>query len=242
MRFFTVANPQAARRSLVYASVIIAAFQIVIIVLGIGAVALMSHESLPGGANMAAVHLASELGGSVLFGIVAAVTFATILAVVSGLTLAAASAISHDVYRNVLRPKGVTEQNEVMVSRVAAVVIGLLAIGAGFLFRDQNIGFLATLPLVLAASSAFPVLVLAMYWQGLTTAGAIAGGVTGLLLSIVMVILGPRVWVGVLRHAEPVLAFDYPTVVSLGSALVIAWLVSVKGHKASWTNARPRMS
>ncbi len=241
MRFFTVPDPRSARRSLVLASLIIVAFQMVIVVLGIGAVALITGDpqylgadgKLAGGANMAAVHLARQLGGTPLFGIVAAVAFATILAVVSGLTLAAASSISHDLYRNVICRDRVDERREIMVSRGAAIVIGLLAVGAGLLFRNENVGFLATLPLVVAASSTFPILLLAMYWKRLTTRGAVAGGLVGLILAIGLIVLSPKVWVGALGNEQAVFPFDYPTVISLGAALLVAWSLSVRAREPS---------
>ncbi|HVW70764.1 MAG TPA: sodium/solute symporter [Steroidobacteraceae bacterium] len=241
MRFFTVRDSRSARDSLVYASSLVVIFQILMIVLGIGAVALVNpgehfrneQGELIGGANMAAVYVSWYLGGNPLFGVVAAVTFATILAVVSGLTLAAASAVSHDFYRHVLRPEGATERAEVRVSRVAALLIGCIAIGAGIVFRNQNIGFLATLPLVLAASCNFPILLLSIYWKRLTTAGAVAGGLTGLLLSTVLIVLGPKVWQGALGHAKALSPYDYPTILSLGLALTVAWLVSLRARQVT---------
>ncbi len=236
MRFFTVRNPENARRSLVNASLIIVVFQILVILLGVGAVALVSGQpdsldsqgKLIGGANMAAIHLARQLGGTFLLGVVAAVTFATILAVVSGLTLAAAAAVSHDLYRNVFGAGTIKESEEVRVSRIATVVTGCVAIGVGLACRDLNIGFLATLPLVIAASCNLPILLLAMFWRGLTTAGALVGGYAGLVLSVSLVLLGPKVWTGVLGHTNIVLPFDYPTAISLGSALLLAWIVSIR--------------
>lgn len=228
MRFFTVPDARSARRSLVNASLIIVAFQMIVVLLGVGAVALVdAHGGLAGGANMAAVHLARQLGGAPLFGVVAAVAFATILAVVSGLTLAAASAVSHDLYRTVFRTEHIDERRELNVSRAATVAIGGLAILAGFTFQHENIGFLATLPLVLAASSNLPILLLAMYWKRLTTAGAVAGGIVGLSVSVVLVMLSPKVWVNALGHAAPAFPYEYPTVISLGAALFVAWFVSI---------------
>ena len=243
MRFFTVRDPRSARDSLVYASSLIVIFQMLMIVLGIGSIALVgpgghfrdAQGTLVGGANMAAVYISWYLGSDTLFGVVAAVTFATILAVVSGLTLAAASALSHDLYRYVLAPQNATERTEVRISRVAALLIGCLAIAAGIVFRNLNVGFLATLPLVLAASCNFPILLLSIYWPRLSTAGAVAGGLTGLTVASVSIVLGPKVWQGVLGHAHPASTYDYPTVASLGLALLVAWLVSCAGRR----NAAP---
>ena len=153
-------------------------------------------------------------------------TFATILAVVSGLTLAAAQALSHDLFRHVWKAGRVSEGTEIRVSQVATAAIGLAAIGAGLLFQHQNIGFLATLPLVIAASAAFPVLVLALYWRGLTARGAIAGGLTGLALSVLLMVLSPKVWVGAMGFAAAPFPYDYPTLISLPAAFAAAGLVS----------------
>jgi len=229
MRFFTVGDPVKARRSLV---------------LGMGAVALVStgahfrdaHATLAGGANMAAVYIAWYLGGNALFGIVSAVAFATILAVVSGLTLAAASAVSHDFYRHFLKRGQGSEQVEVRISRAATLLIGCAAIASGVLFRNQNVGFLATLPLVLAASCTFPILLLGMYWRGLTTQGAVAGGLVGLCVATVLIVLGPKVWMQSLGHTTAVTPHDYPTILSMGLAFAIAWLVSLATRKSAPTS------
>jgi cation/acetate symporter len=238
MRFFTVKDPQSARRSLVYATSVVALFQLMIVVLGLGTIALVSsgpHGSFAiGDANLAAVRLAQGLGGDVLFGIVAAVCFATILAVVAGLTLASTTAVSHDLYRYVIRRNCSTEREEIAVSKVATLAIGALAVGLGLICRNQNVGFLATLPLVIAASSNFPILVLAIYWPRLTTAGALAGGYVGLATSILSVILGPKVWTQILGRATPVLSFDYATPFSLSAALAVAVLISFLSHTGPW--------
>jgi cation/acetate symporter len=238
MRFFTVSNPRSARQSLVYATSLIAVFQLMVIVLGLGAIALVGDgqvfpghkEALGGSANLAVVYLAQMLGGSVLFGVVAAVTFATIVAVVSGLTLAAAAAVSHDLYRHVIRGNQASESQELRVSRLTTAIIGLLAIVFGLAFRNQNIGFLATLPLVIAASSSFPILMLAMYWRRLTTWGAVVGGYVGLVSSVSLVLMGPKVWTGVLGHSTRALSFDYGTLISLSAAILVACCVSMCGR------------
>ena len=226
MRFFTVKDAQTARRSLSYATTIIALFQLLVIVLGYAAAALLPKE-LPGGPNMASVHLARILGGETLLGITAAVTFATILAVVSGLTLAAASAVSHDLYKHVWKRGAVSEAAELRVSRSATVLLGLAVMGLAILFQHENVGFLATLPLAIAASVNSPILILTMYWRGLTTSGAVAGGLTGLLLSVGLIVLSKKVWVDVLGHAHAPFGYEYPTLFSLGAALLVTVVVSV---------------
>jgi cation/acetate symporter len=232
MRFFTVKDAQSARRSLSYATTIIAFFQVAMIVLGYAAAALVADGPLPGGSNMAAVHLANALGGEVLLGIAAAVTFATILAVVSGLTLAAASAVSHDLYTHVFKRGQAAEKSELRVSRAATVLIGVAVMYLSILFQHQNVGFLATLPLVIAASVNFSMLALAMYWRGLTTRGAVAGGLTGLVLSVGLLVLSKKVWVDVLGHSHGVFPYEYPTLFSLSAALLVAVLVSMTDSSA----------
>lgn len=236
MRSFTVRSSADARRSLVYATALIALFQLFVIVLGNGAVALLKGGGIEpsGGANMAAVTLARVLGGNVLFGIIASLAFATILAVVSGLTLAAATAVSHDLLRSVLPPGTLSEAGEVKISKAASVGIGVFAMGLGLLFQHQNVGFLATLPLVIAASANFPVLLMALYWRRLTTAGALAAGWTGLISSVVLVVGSPKVWVGTFGHAEPLFNYDYPTILTMSSAFLMAVLVSLYGSKRTW--------
>jgi cation/acetate symporter len=232
MRFFTVADAGSARRSLFYATSIIAIFQIAVIVLGYGAAAFLAEGPLAGGANMAAMHLARALGGDVLLGVAAAVAFATILAVVSGLTLAGVSAISHDLYKHVLKSGQVNEVSELRVSRVATVVLGALAVYLSILFQHQNVGFLATLPLVIAASANFSMLILAMYWRGLTTRGAVAGGLTGLCSSLALIVLSKKVWVDVLGNAHSIFPWEYPTIFSLSAALLVAFIVSITDRSA----------
>jgi cation/acetate symporter len=238
MRFFTVKDAQSARRSLSYATTIIAIFQLVVIVLGYAAAALVAEGPLAGGPNMAAIHLARALGGDTLLGVTAAVTFATILAVVSGLTLAAASAVSHDLYKHVYKRGQASETSELRVSRVATVLLGIVVMYAAILFQHENIGFLATLPLVIAASVNSSTLILAMYWRGLTTRGALAGGLTGLTLSVGLIVLSQKVWVDVLGHAHALFPYEYPTVFSLGAALLVAVLVSLMDQSTRGANER----
>lgn len=232
MRFFTVKDAKAARLSLSYATIIIALFQLAVIVLGYAAAALIAEGPLTGGSNMAAIHLARALGGDMLLGVTAAVTFATILAVVSGLTLASVSAVSHDLYKHVFKSGQVSEASELRVSRGASVVLGCIVIYLALLFQHQNIGFLATLPLVIAASANFSILILAMYWRGLTTRGAVAGGLTGLILSVGLIVLSKKVWVDVLGNAQSIVPWEYPTIYSLGAALLVAYIVSVTDRSA----------
>jgi cation/acetate symporter len=239
MRFFTVADARQARRSVFYATGFIGYFYILTFVIGFGAIVLVAGDpaysnadGLIGGANMAAVHLSDAVGGSLFLGFISAVAFATILAVVSGLTLAGASAISHDLYASVLRRGRVNEDAEVLVSRVATVALGVLAIALGVLFEQQNIAFMVGLAFAIAASANFPVIACSMFWSGLTTRGAFVGGLTGLITALTLVILGPTVWVGVFGFAQPVFPYAYPALFSMTAAFLATWYFSVSDRSA----------
>lgn len=241
MRSFTVRSSSDARRSLIYATGLIALFQILVIVLGQGAIALLPHGMpLLGGPNMAAVHLGNLLGGELLFGVIASVTFATILAVVSGLTLTAATAVSHDLLRAVMPVAVLSEANEVRVSKLASIAIGAAAVALGILFQHQNVGFLATLPLVIAASANFPILLLALYWTPLKTRGAVLGGWVGLVSSIVMVVGSPKVWVETFGHAKALFPYEYPTLFTMGAAVLTAVFFSLAGARPTSSAAPAR--
>ena len=175
---------------------------------------------------MAAVHLARAVGGDVFFGFICAVAFATILAVVSGLTLSGASAVSHDLYASVFRRGRSTEQAEIRVSKVATVFLGILAIILGVAFEKQNIAFMVGLAFAVAASSNFPVLILSMYWRGLTTTGAAVGGWLGLITAVVLTVLSKAIWVTVLGHPAAIFPYDNPALFSMPLAFLGCWLVS----------------
>ena len=240
MRVFTVRDARTARNSMFYGVVCISYFFTLISIIGVGSVALvmgdprflLANGALRGGGNMAAVHLADALGGNLMLGFVAAVAFATIIAVVAGLTMSGAAAVSHDIYANILRRGRVSDRNEVRVSRIATLVIGLLAVVLGIAFRTQNIAYLIGLVVGIAAASNFPLLLLSLYWKGLTTRGAVLGGGTGLVLSVGLTILGPSVWVKVLGFAAPVFALDPPTLVALPAAFAVCIVVSLADRSA----------
>ncbi len=235
MRFFTVPDARTARVSMFWASLFIGSFFAMITVIGVAAVAFVTGNpdyvtadgALRGGGNMAAVHLAHALGGNAMLGFVSAVAFATILAVVAGLTLSGSAAVSHDLYASIFKRGAVDERQEVRVSKIATLVLGLIAVLLGIAFRTQNIAYLVGLVVGIAASSNFPVLVLAIYWRGLTTWGAVLGGSTGLVASIVLTALGPAVWVKTLGYAAPVFPLDPPTLVALPLAFAVAIGVSL---------------
>ncbi|HDC4323991.1 cation acetate symporter [Aeromonas hydrophila] len=235
MRFFTVSDAKEARKSVFYATGFIGYFYILTFIIGFGAILLVSTNpdfkdatgALLGGTNMAAIHLADAVGGSLFLGFISAVAFATILAVVAGLTLAGASAVSHDLYASVIKKGKANEADELRVSKYTAVVLGVVAIGLGILFEKQNIAFMVGLAFSIAASCNFPVLFLSMFWSRLTTRGAVYGGWLGLVSAVSLMILGPTVWVKVLGHAQAIFPYEYPALFSMAVAFVGIWLFSV---------------
>ena len=240
MRFFTVPNATEARKSVFYATGFIGYFYILTFLIGFGAIVLlMAPDSgymvtnakgvleLKGGQNMAAVQLASAVGGNLLLGFISAVAFATILAVVSGLTLAGASAISHDLYANVWAHGNVDEQHEVRVSKIATLVLGVIAILLGIAFEQQNVAYMVGLTFAVAASANFPILIVSVFWSKMTTRGALLGGWLGLVSSTLFVILGPTVWTDVLKLGDAIFPFKNPALFSMAIAFIGIWLGSI---------------
>lgn len=241
MRFFTVADAKEARKSILHATGIVGIGYALIVIIGFGTIALVATDpayhnangALIGGVNMVAIHLAHAVGGNVFLGFICAVTFSTILAVVSGLTLAGASAVSHDLYANALQRGGSTEKAELNVSRLTTLVLGALATVLAIAFEKQYIAFIVSLVFSIAASSTFPVLLLSIYWRGLTTRGAVAGGMLGLLTAVVLTVLSPTVWVQVLGHSHAIYPYEYPALFSIVAAFAGIWLFSVTDHTAA---------
>jgi cation/acetate symporter len=243
MRFFTVADAKEARKSVFYATGFIGYFYILTFIIGFGAITFLMVDpaffqagadgtidkirGLIGGTNMAAIHLAEATGGNLFLGFISAVAFATILAVVAGLTLAGASVVSHDLYASVFARGRATETQEVRVSRIATIVLGIVAIALGILFEQQNIAFMVGLAFAIAASCNFPILFLSMFWKRLTTRGALIGGFLGLLAAVVLVILSPTVWVTILGYETAVFPYKDPALFSMIVAFVGIWLFSV---------------
>jgi cation/acetate symporter len=250
MRFFTVADAKAARKSVFYATGLIGYFYLLLIVVGFGAIVMVGTDpqfrdtagAIVGGGNMIAVHLAQAVGGSLFLGFISAVAFATILAVVAGLALSGASAVSHDLYAVVLRKGQASEQEEMRMSRLATLVIGVLAIALGLVFESQNIAFLSGLVLAIAASVNFPVLFLSMFWSGLTTRGAVVGSLIGLVSAVTLVVLGPAVWVNVLKHPSAIFPYANPALFSMTLAFLGAWLFSVSDASARAGEERGRFA
>jgi cation/acetate symporter len=245
MRFFTVSNAKAARKSVLVATGLIGYFYILTFIIGFGAITLVATNpqfldpaliptkgalaAIKGGSNMAAIHLSNAVGGNLFLGFISAVAFATILAVVSGLALAGASAISHDLFATVIRRGKVDEQAEMRVSKAATIGLGILAIALGIAFENQNVAFMVGLAFCIAASCNFPVLLLSIYWRGLTTRGALIGGLLGLASAVIMVVLSPAVWVVTLGNPKGSAPFPYdnPALFSMTIAFAGIWLFSV---------------
>ncbi len=237
MRFFTVNDAKEARKSVLYASGIVAYFFNVIMLMGFAAILIVGQNpeffeggniggKLIGGGNMVAMHLSKAVGGNMLLGFLAAVAFATILAVVSGLALAGASAISHDLYARVIKKGQVSEADEIRVSKYATIVLGMIAIVLGILFEKQNVAFMVGLAFGIAAAANFPVLILSMYWKGLTTRGALAGGYSGLISAVFFVVASKSVWVDVIGKAEPLFPYTQPALFAMPIAFLVTFVVS----------------
>ncbi|NWA72878.1 cation/acetate symporter ActP [Serratia proteamaculans] len=248
MRFFTVSDAKEARKSVFYATGFIGYFYILTFIIGFGAILLVGPNpvfkdatgALLGGTNMAAVHLANAVGGNFFLGFISAVAFATILAVVAGLTLAGASAVSHDLYASVIKNGKATERDELRVSKITVVTLGIVAIALGILFEKQNIAFMVGLAFSIAASCNFPIIILSMYWSRLTTRGAMIGGWLGLLTAVILMILGPTIWVQILGHEKAIYPYEYPALFSMLAAFIGTWLFSVTDSSLAGQQERER--
>lgn len=248
MRFFTVSSAKEARKSVIWASGFIGYFYLLTFIIGFGAIYLLVQHpeyfikdaqgnidiinSQIGGTNMVAVHLANAVGGDLLLGFLAAVTFATIVAVVAGLTLAGAAAISHDLYANVIAKGKATDAQQFRISRISTIALGIIAIILGIIFENQNVAFMVGLAFAVAASSNFPVLVLSIMWRGCTTRGAAIGGFVGLVVATLWVMLSKTVWVDVLGNAEAITPFPNPGIISIPLAFLAIWFFSITDKSA----------
>jgi cation/acetate symporter len=232
MRFFTVSNQKEARKSVFWATTFVIGFGAIVLVSTNPAYLDPLTHALRGGSNMAAVHLAHAVGGNLMLGFISAVAFATILAVVSGLALAGASAVSHDLYASVFARGRANERTELNVSKVATVVLGILAILLGIAFEKQNVAFMVGLAFAIAASANFPVLLLSMYWKGLTTRGAVLGGWVGLLSAVGLTVLSPGIWKAVFGFHDEIFPWDSPALITIPLGFVCCWIGSVTDHSA----------
>jgi cation/acetate symporter len=244
MRFYTVPDAKAARKSVLYATGLIGYFYVIIPIVGFGAAVLLKAGVKVGdatnvmagrglitffdkGGNMAAPLLAEQLAGPGFLGFIAAVAFATILAVVAGLTLAASSAYSHDIYVSVIKNGRATEEEQVKVAKMATLVFGVIAVGLGILFKNENVAFMVGLAFAIAASANFPALLLSVLWKPFTTMGAVWSIIVGALSSSTMIILSPTVWVGVFKFQHAIFPFKNPAIFSMTAAFVVGIVVSL---------------
>jgi cation/acetate symporter len=237
MRFFTVPDAKQARRSVFYATGFIGYFYILTFIIGFSAIVFITKNPdyldakglILNGSNMAAIHTSGFVGGPYMLGFISAVAFATILAVVSGLTLAGASAISHDLYANVFAHGRANEQQEVFVSKMSTVGLGIVAVLLGIVFEKQNIAFLVGLTFAVAASTNFPILFMSIFWSKLTTRGAVIGGAIGLFTAVALVILGPTVWEEILGYPKGSSPYPskYPAIISVTAAFLGIWIFSL---------------
>ena len=235
MRFFTVPDAKEARKSVLWATGWIGYFYILTFIIGFGAIVLVGTQpayldaggTLRGGGNMAAIHLAHAIGGNAFLGFISAVAFATILAVVAGLTLSAASAVSHDLYATVWKHGVADSRDELRVSRLTTLALGALAVLLGLLFEKQNVAFMVSLAFALAASGNFPVLVLSLLWSGCTTRGAAVGGTIGLLTAFVLTLLSPAVWTSTFDLGPAPFPYSSAAILSVPTGFLAIWLISL---------------
>jgi cation/acetate symporter len=237
MRFFTVPSAKEARKSVMWATGWIGYFYLLTFVIGFGAITFVltnpqfldAKGALIGGNNMAAVHLANAVGGNVFLGFISAVAFATILAVVAGLTLSGASAVSHDIYATVIKKGAVDSASELRVSKMTTITLGIVAVVLGIAFEKQNIAFMVSLAFAIAASANFPVLFMSVLWKDCTTKGAVIGGFLGLISSVGLTIVSPSVWEATLGNPKGSALFPYtsPALFSMTIGFVGIWLFSV---------------
>ncbi len=230
MRFFTVPDAKQARKSVFIATGFIGYFYILTFVIGFGAMVLVGQDmitSIDKGGNMAALLLAESVGGQFFLGFIAAVAFATILAVVAGLTLSGASTLSHDLYVSVIKKGKSDEAGEVKVARGATLLIGIMAIVLGLIFKGQNVAFMVGLAFSIAASANFPSLLLSILWKKFTTKGAVASIVTGASLAVTLIFLSPTVWVDVLGNETAIFPLKNPALISMTAAFIAGIVVSL---------------
>ena len=260
MRFFTVSDAKEARKSVFYATGFIGYFYILTFIIGFGAIvlllapdatgaypflttapaagALANPATIIGGSNMAAIHTAHAVGGNLFYGFISAVAFATILAVVAGLTLAGASAVSHDLYASVIAKGRASERDEIRVSKITTVIIGIVSIFLGIAFENQNVAFMVGLAFVIAASANFPILLMSMFWGKMTTRGAVIGGWLGLISSVTLLVLGPTVWKSVLGNPAAIFPYDNPGFFTIPLSFIAIWFFSITDNSQTAQDER----
>lgn len=250
MRFFTVPDAKEARKSVLWATTWIGYFYILTFVIGFGAIVMVATDgryqdgagALLGGVNMAAIHLSHAVGGDLFLGFISAVAFATILAVVAGLTLSGASAVSHDLYSSVWKRGTASSADELRVSRITTLTLGLVAVLLGILFEKQNVAFMVSLAFALAASGNVPALILSLYWKDCTGRGVMVGGLLGLLSAFGLTLLSPAVWTTTFGLGEAPFPYSSPAIFSVPIGFLGIWLVSLldRTPKAAAERARFR--
>jgi cation/acetate symporter len=248
MRFYTVPDAKAARTSVFYATGLIGFFYLMTFVLGFGAMVLVGPDAIKAvdaGGNMAAPLLAETLGGTPFLGFIAAVAFATILAVVAGLTLSGAAALSHDLWVNVARGGHATPGEQLRVARVATVVLAVVAVMLGITFKGQNVAYMVGLAFAIAASANFPALVLSIFWRRCTTAGVVASMVIGTAATLTLIYLSPTIQIDILKHDSAPFPLRNPALITIPLSFVIAIVVSMVttnvGEQAAWARVEREM-
>ena len=240
MRFYTVPDARAARTSVFYATGLIGFFYLMTFVLGFGAMVLVGPDAIravdPGG-NMAAPLLAEMLGGTPLLGFIAAVAFATILAVVAGLTLSGAAALSHDLWVNVVRHAHADAKEQLRVARIATILLGIGAILLGITFKGQNVAFMVSLAFAIAASANFPALVLSIFWRRCTTAGAVASMAVGTIVTLALIWTSPTIQIDVLKRSEAWFPLKNPALITIPLSFAVGIVVSLFTAEAARADA-----
>jgi cation/acetate symporter len=236
MRFYTVPDARTARESVTYATAFIGFFYLLTFVLGFGAMVLVGQDAIraiDAGGNMAAPLLAEVVGGTPFLGFISAVAFATILAVVAGLTLSGAAALSHDLWVHVIRHGTADEREQFLVARVATLMLGVLAIVLGILFQGQNVAFMVGLAFAIAASANFPALVLSMFWRGFTTRGAQASMLVGTFSALWLIYLSPTIQIGILGGTQAPFPWNNPGIVTIPLSFLVGIAVSLLSKEPS---------
>jgi len=248
MRFYTVPDAKTARTSVGYATAFIGFFYLLTFILGFGAMVIIGREAITAfdaGGNMAAPLLAEGVGGTPLLGFIAAVAFATILAVVAGLTLSGAATLSHDLWVNVVRRGHADEREEFVVARGATIVLAVLSILLGITFKGQNVAYMVGLAFAIAASANFPALVLSIFWSRLTTAGAQASMLVGTVSTVALIALSPTIQIDILKHETAVFPLRNPALVTMPLSFLIAIVVSLltsnAGEQAGYARVEREM-
>ena len=248
MRFYTVPDAQTARKSVFYATGLIGFFYLMTFVLGFGAMVLVGPEAIravDAGGNMAAPLLAETLGGTPFLGFIAAVAFATILAVVAGLTLSGAAALSHDLWVNVARGGHATPQEQLRVARVATIVLAVVAVMLGITFKGQNVAYMVGLAFAIAASANFPALVLSIFWRRCTTAGVVSSMLLGTAATLTLIYLSPTIQVDILKHEAAPFPLRNPALITMPlafvTAIVVSLLTSNAGEQAGYARVESQM-